>query len=156
MFMIIFLKVPSERNGVGASFCNKPNISQCLIKNLLAKQKNRPKFYKINLISLASLYSWRERYWKIPSWASCQSRSSCVKAVKQATYKKFFSPQQSWSCPQAYCCCVRRQKSPLDGITNFLSKSWHQITIVSFCQLSFLYWLGSSQTSINTSKWALT
>ena len=45
---------------------------------------------------------------------------------------KVFFLQNSWSCPQVYRGPGRRQKSPLDGATDFLSKIWQHITAVSF------------------------
>ena len=40
--------------------------------------------------------------------------------------------QNSWSGPQAYLGANRRQKSPLDGATDFLATIWQHNTTVSF------------------------
>ena len=45
---------------------------------------------------------------------------------------KLFFLQNFWSCPQVYREADRRQKSPLDGATDFLATIWHHITTVSF------------------------
>ena len=47
-------------------------------------------------------------------------------------WNNIFFSQNSWSGPQAYLGADRRQKSTLDGATDFLATIWQHITTVSF------------------------
>ena len=76
-------------------------------------------------------------------------RNGCINFLK-----KIFFFQNSWSGPQAYLVADRRQKSPLDGATDFLATIWQHITIVSFCKLSFWFWPGSPKMPLNVSEFS--
>ena len=55
-------------------------------------------------------------------------RNGCINKNKQKNKKN----QNSWSGQQAYLGTNRRQKSPLDGATDFLATIWQHIKTVSF------------------------
>ena len=97
---------------------------------------------------LTRLYTWGARYKKSLREPRAEFPPQLLKLSNKQLTKKFIFFVNSWSCPQAYCGSGCRQKSPLDGAIDFPSKIWHHITAVSF----FLYWSGSPQTSINTTK----
>ena len=68
--------------------------------------------------------------------------------------KSFFSPQNSWSCPQAYRGAGCRRKSPLDGATNFILKIWRHIMTVSFVSALIFVFARNPKKPLDMSKWA--
>ena len=76
-------------------------------------------------------YKKNTRYWKFPG-------ELLLPEVRQRPAKQcinFFNNfffQSYWSCPRAYRDAIRRRWTPLDGITDFLSKIWQHITTVIF------------------------
>ena len=77
-------------------------------------------------------HNLRHQILEIPSVSRVRNavrcRGTCLQGV---LLKSFFSPN-SWSCLQDYRGAGRRQKSPLDGATDFLSTICQHITTVSF------------------------
>ena len=61
MVMIIFPKVPYEKLGPGSYFSCWSKFSTMSHKKVIGKTKQ-----KTDPINPASLYTWGERYWKIP------------------------------------------------------------------------------------------
>ena len=79
----------------------------------LAKQKKTSSYWKFIVVT--------------HSWKSGRSPRSSVIII---LIIKIF--QNSWSCPQTYRGAGRRQKSLLDGTSDFLATIWQPITTVSF------------------------
>ena len=72
------------------------------------------------------------RYYKLPG-ISTSRRSSAVTVTAEALYY-FFTKSFYFKIPQAYSGAGRRQKSPLDCATDFLSKSdSHLCVSFHFC-----------------------
>ena len=69
-------------------FALKPNFQKCFNKKLLAKQNSRQIFYKINLISLASLYTWGQDIENSLSEPSAKVRHPVPKLSKKQFPKK--------------------------------------------------------------------
>ena len=103
------------------------------IKELYFKQtKNRTQIFNYGPARQARQKIETSCYWKfieVTHWRnSGRGRGSSVIII---LLKPFFL-QNSWSCPQAYRGADRRQKSPLDGATDFLAPIWQNITTSSF------------------------
>ena len=146
MYTIIFLKLPSERLGPGASFLCWTQFSMVSHQQGIGKTKKQT-----NILSNKHNQPCLPHMWgkvlKMPFVSLLPKAVSLCLSRLTSTLQK--------SCSQAYRGGSRQRKSPLDGVTDFLSKSNTTLQLYFFCQLSFLYWLGSPQTSKNTSKWGL-